>query len=187
MSCGRINQFLRKIKLADFFGLPLICITIRNLCLFSVGEWCSIGNSCMDYRQLSYGLSGICALRWGKADCNNFAKFLLVFFFPLSSSSSCLFLLLVFLFSFPPSSICFLLLFVYFSTYSSFCLLLLLLLLVRASRGGRISAKTPNFWVFWVSMAEFVRNSESFYFAILGNFWPILGHKCHFWAIFGPF
>ena len=32
----------------------------------------------------------------------------------------------------------------------------------RASRGGRISAKTPNFWVFWVSMAEFGRNSESF-------------------------
>ena len=32
----------------------------------------------------------------------------------------------------------------------------------QAPQGGRISAFTQNFCVFWVSMAEFGRNSESF-------------------------
>ena len=37
----------------------------------------------------------------------------------------------------------------------------------RGSNEGRISAKAPNFCVFWVSMAEFGRNSATFLKSII--------------------
>ena len=47
-------------------------------------------------------------------------------------------------------------------------------------RWCQISEFTPNFWVFWVSMAEFDRNSESFF---LGHFGSFLAHFRSFGAI----